>query len=249
MLPLAFVHRRHELAVSLAFATERRLFGEVYALLQPDYFWDMKPGSGVFVRPVVPTADLSNRHSKPGDIDLLIIPYENDEIVLDRVLALEVKVIRARHARQGQSPNEFGITQATSLKTMGFPYVGLLHLIVSDVSPEEEWEEVRRVRVIDKQGRAERVDPVRMDMMPFRLIRRAIGRLERMRTWPELGLAATYMVAGAFDREQRDGISWEPAASRALWNENYSEALMSEVAAYFDQNAPSFLDNPRFDPA
>lgn len=193
-LPLSFNEARHELAVSVAFVTDRKLFGEVYSRLQPDYFKDMPRRSGVFVRPVVQTSNLFSAHTKPGDIDLLIIPYECDELILHRVLAVEVKIIRAKYVRQGKSPNDFGFSQATSLRDMGFPYVGLIHLIVSDDSPEHEWQEFERVRVIDNKGRVERVSPIRLDVMPMKLIYRAFGRLEGHRKWPELGLAAAYVL-------------------------------------------------------
>jgi hypothetical protein len=248
VLPLAFNEQRHELAVSVAFATDRKLFGEVYSRLQPDYFWVMPQESGVFVRPVVQTSDLSRIHTKPGDIDILIIPYEAGELLLHRVLAIEVKVIRAKYSRQGQSPNEFGFSQAVALRDMGFPYVGLLHLIVSDDSPEVAWQEVQRARVIDKKGTAERLSPIRIDTMPMNLINRAFGRLESRQTWPELGLAAAYVFSGAFCPQGRAATSWQPLASPATRNE-MNLSLLSAVAEYFHENASSFLDNPRFDPA
>ncbi|MNQ83351.1 hypothetical protein D3C85_984280 [compost metagenome] len=247
-LPLAFNEQRHELAVSVAFATDRKLFGEVYSCLQPDYFWDMPRRSGVFVRPVVQTSDLSRNHTKPGDIDLLIIPYEEGELILHRVLAVEIKIIRAKYARQGKSPNDFGVSQATALRDMGFPYVGLLHLIVSDDSPEHAWQEVQRARVIDKKGTAEWLAPARIDTMPMNLIHRAFGRLESRQTWPELGLAAAYVLASSFCLQKGLGASWQPQVSPAERNE-MSLDLLSSVGEYFDANASSFLDNPRFDPA
>ena len=71
----------------------------------------------------------------PGDIDILIVPYENDFLQLDRVLAIEVKVVRASFEKQGRSPNDFGISQTKALLRAGFPYCAVAHLIVSDESP------------------------------------------------------------------------------------------------------------------
>lgn len=246
-LPLSFNDTRHELAVSVAFATDRKLFGEVYSRLQPDYFGNMPRQSGVFIRPIVRTSDLSRTRTKPGDIDLLIIPYEDDELILHRVLAVEVKIIRAKYVRQGKSPNDFGFSQATSLRDMGFPYVGLLHLIVSDDSPEHEWQEFERVRVIDNKGTVERVSPIRLDVMPMKLIHRAFGRLEGRKTWPELGLAAAYVLAETFSVRGPAGASWMPRACPAERNDMSCD-LLSAVGEYFEANASSFLDNPRFDP-
>ena len=246
-LPLAFNEQRHELAVSVAFAVDRKLFGDVYSCLQPDYFWDMPRRSGVFVRPVIQTSELSRNHKKPGDIDLLVIPYEEDELVLHRVLAIEIKIIRTNYLRQGKSPNDFGFSQVTGLREMGFPYVGLLHLVVSDDSPEHAWQEVNRARVIDKKGTAELLPPARIDTMPMNLIHRAFGRLESRQAWPELGLAAAYVLASAFSLQGTGGASWQSQVRPAGKNEMNID-LLSSVGEYFDTNASSFLDHPRFDP-
>ena len=248
ILPLSSVERREELAVSIAFMTDRQLFGEVYAQLQPDYFFKMENPSGVFVKPVVLSETIASRHRSPGDIDLLVIPYEGRDLILDRILALEVKIIRARYERQGKSPNDMGMSQAHGLQQMGFPYVGLMHLVVSDDSPEEAWKEFQRVRVLDKRGNAEWASPARIDPMPTNLIRRAIGRLERARKCPSLGLAAAYIPREAFDRGRDKSPFWYPLASPAAWSDQFDPKLAEEIAAYFDANAATFLDNPRFDP-
>ncbi len=129
-LPRTLIEDRHELALTISFITKRRAFGYAYAGIQPDYFFSMPQDSGVYVCPVVPTEILTSEIRYPGDIDLLIVPYEMDELVLDRVVAVEIKAVRASFANQGKSPNGFGVSQASGLLQMGFPYVALAHLIV-----------------------------------------------------------------------------------------------------------------------
>jgi len=125
VLPKTWIERRNELAVSIAFVGNRALFGQTYAQLQPDFFWSMTRSGGVFIALCVPTSELSETARRPGDIDILVVPYEEDQLVLDRVLAMEVKIIRASYARQGRSPNDFGFSQADGLREMGFPIPAL----------------------------------------------------------------------------------------------------------------------------
>lgn len=128
VLPHSYVKERHELLLTVSLVTNRYLFGLVYRGLCPRYFDDMGVGSGVFVSLIVPSDVLNLEISKPGDIDILVIPYDNEFLILDQTLAIEVKVVRADFSNQGKSPNSMGMTQADGLLKMGFPYVAVAHL-------------------------------------------------------------------------------------------------------------------------
>jgi len=75
---------------------------------------------------------------KPGDIDVLIVPFSEDKIYFDRTCAFEVKVVRPRRSKPRKSPNSFGISQVTGLIEDGFPLVGLIHLCMPEPLKEEE---------------------------------------------------------------------------------------------------------------
>jgi hypothetical protein len=108
VMPSSFVQRGAEETLIVSFMCDRKLFGLTYRRVKPDYTDQMPLGSGVFIAPLVQTKDILQRAERPGDIDLLVIPYEGGELVLERVLAIEAKAVRARFSRQGKSPNEFG---------------------------------------------------------------------------------------------------------------------------------------------
>jgi len=228
---------------------DRKLFGLAYYELQPDYFDIMPRGSGVFVAPLVRTSDIILSARKPGDIDLLVIPYEKNELVLDRVLAIEVKAIRATFSRQGKSPNEFGFSQASSLLDLGFPYVAVAHLIVSDISPEDHWREMYHAEVLDREGNVKPLGPVMVDPLPDILTDRSFGRLRSNCPLPTIGLLSAYLFSPLFENIEHDKHQIHfPTGSAACFNPRFEVKTLEAVASYFDENASCFLDNPRYDP-
>lgn len=251
---VALINPRHasekqETALIIEFIVRRQLFGFSYWFLQPDYFNEMPPTSGVFLLPVVPTALLFPGVNKPGDIDLLVVPYEKDELVLDRVMAIEFKIVRASFARQGKSPNEYGFTQALHLQSLGFPYVCVGHIILSDQSPPECWMDVMCGELVDGE-RLINPRTVRADPMPSDLIERVLGRLEANAPSKSLGLLAAYMkFSGNRERyfSNQDSI-WIPSARPATLNPTPKASALDAVDAFFRKYFRYFLDTPRHDP-
>jgi len=234
-----------------SFITHRKHFGEAYRGLQSGYFARMPQKSGVFVSMNVPTDGIETGATNPGDIDLIVVPYENDDLILDRVLACEVKVVRANYLNQGKSPNDLGFSQATGLSKIGFPYVALAHLIVSDSSPEHAWKSAMVARIVDEDLRVEFVDPMRMDLMPADLIDRSFGRLKKIGSKsPVIGLIAAYI--GNTDQDvagpNRPSSFWMPMCRQAKFNPHFRKKLVKNVALLVERFPNTFFDVPRFDP-
>lgn len=249
ILPRSMLRRRDEVVLNVSFFLNRRLFGEVYSQLQPDYFWDMPARSGVFVAPLVPSHLLGTAIAKPGDVDLLVLPYEGEEILLGRALAIEIKAVRATYLQQGKAPNSFGFSQASGLKAMGFPCVAVLHLIVSDGSPEHAWRPMGVARILDAQGRVEILPEQNVDWLPADLLMRVFGRLKAVCPDPAFGVAAAFL--GTSDDELSNVVSngmWFPHCRAATVNPDVHENFLLKVGAFFDRFAPSFFDTPRHDP-
>lgn len=141
-LPIKWVRQRDERFMGLRLITRREQFGLCYEHLAGRYFRFMPNPSGVLICPFVQTGHIVPGADFPGDIDLLILPYEGNELVLSRAMAVELKVTRASFCKQGKSPNSFGFSQAGGLLALGFPYVAVAHLITSDQSPPRHWREV-----------------------------------------------------------------------------------------------------------
>lgn len=248
-LPGSWIANRDERAVIIELICQRRLFGFCYRMLQPDYFDSMPHGSGVLLSPLVPTADLLGGVNKPGDIDLLIVPYEKDELVLERVMAVEFKTIRASFKRQSKSPNEYGFSQAEALLSLGFPYVTVAHMIVSDQSPPEHWREVNSAVILDSDGRLGEFSSVKIDMMPSDLMRRALGRLAANAPSATIGLLASYIrLQNAHVPTDLGSRTSIPEARCAALNPLSRTESLEAVARYLRKNPSKFVNTPRHDP-
>jgi hypothetical protein len=89
----------------------------------------------------VPTALLGRSPgTRPGDIDVLVVPCSGRTRYWDSMIAVEVKSFRVRSARRGKSPSDFGSEQVRGLVDIGFPYAGLLHLAVMERGTPDEHE-------------------------------------------------------------------------------------------------------------
>jgi hypothetical protein len=240
LMPASAVNKHDERCVTYAWLSHRGLFGEVYRRLLPDYFDTMPPDSGVVIGSFIPTGEVLPGLSFPGDIDVLVIPYEGDELVLSRTLAIEIKVIRASFARQGKSPNQFGLSQAGALLDAGFPHAAVGHLIVSDQSPEDAWREISVTTVLDAaSGACETPRPARHDMLPGDLLGRAYGRLMHNCPAPRLGYFPAYP----------HGIGiWFPEGAPASCNPRMRMDVLEGIYACYQRHHRHFLRTRRYPP-
>ena len=241
LMPAGAVKKHDERCVTYAWLSRRELFGEVYRRLLPDYFHAMPQDSGVVIGSFIPTAEVVPGLTFPGDIDVLVIPYEGDELVLSQTLAIEIKVIRASFARQGKSPNQFGFSQAGALLEAGFPYAAVGHLIVSDRSPEDAWREVAMTTVVDADaGTCEPLQPVMHDMLPADLLRRAHGRLKHNCPDSRLGHFSAYLGGPGL---------WFPEGERATFNPHTRREVLDGIHACYLKHHRHFLRTRRYPPS
>lgn len=76
---------------------------------------------------------------KPGDYDILIIPYgENQRVYFERTIAIETKVVRPTRKNPQKAPNSYGISQLQGLINDGFPLVGLIHFCMTEPLLDKE---------------------------------------------------------------------------------------------------------------
>jgi hypothetical protein len=239
-VPRTWYVRNDESVLIARLALDRRLFGEVYSRLMPDFFQSVARDTGVMICARIQTKDILKGRSAPGDIDLLVLPYAGNDLMLSQAMAIEVKAVRATFANPGKSPGGFGFTQASALLECGFPYVAALHLIVSDRSPPKYWREILVTEIVDSDtGECGPIRPYCGDTFPSDLIRRSIGRLEANCADARLGLAAAYI--------DRPGI-WMPSGRPATLNAAATTEVVTAIGDYFDGRYSRFLDTPRFPP-
>jgi len=237
-VPKRMVEKNDEIFLELQLICKRELFGHCFRLLMPQYFASMGCNSGVMIRGFVSSEEILPSMTFPGDIDLLIIPYEGDELVVSRTVVIELKVVRATYEKQGKSPNQYGFSQATAMLEQGFPYAAVAHLIVSDCSPEDKWRKVLATRVINaEEGSVEEPWDIYRDMLPSDLIHRCFRRLVTNCKEPLLGLLASYMA---------NNETWFPDGRAAERNPRISVQTMEAVGSYYHAHADSFVDTPRW---
>ena len=78
---------------------------------------------------------------KPGDIDYLVLPLDNSKPLVDRTIAIEAKIVRPTIENPERNANSFGREQIFGLLKDGFPFVGLLHIVVPEpLSKDLHWQ-------------------------------------------------------------------------------------------------------------
>jgi hypothetical protein len=256
VLPASHLEKQSELALILDIVFDRRRFGQLYWRLMPKYFDSMPPASGVFIGLNIPIVEFAAGLTFPGDVDMLVVPYHGNELILHKALAIEVKAIRARYEKQGKSPNKMGFSQANALLDAGFPYAALLHLIVSDVSPTRAWRKIQVAEVINDQQELGPFLDVYIDMMPTDLTTRAIERLGSVRDRDELGIGAAYTELSTITKIDNGLVSpplpkqeYMPMAYQCGKNPKKAIAIMRGIAKAFERHCSKFIDVPRWDPA
>lgn len=239
-LDAKLVNSDDEIALGLQYICNRYLYGQGYSRLMGKFFENMGQNSGTLIRPFTISSKLIPSMTTPGDIDLLIIPYENDQLLVSKTIAIELKVIRAKFVKQQKSPNEYGFSQAKGLLKAGFPYVAVMHLIISDESPIDSWRDVLIAQVVNAEsGEIKVLETIKKDMMPTSLMERAFGRLISNCPDGRIGLLSTYF-------EKRKYGNWLPKGKVAKFNEKCSKEILDLIAEFYYQNYTSFLDTRKY---
>ena len=108
------------------------IFG--YALFRRFDHEDFRDYKGLYIGQCLTRKELGlpGEGQKPGDIDILIIPYKENAILYDRAAAYEVKVVRPTRERMNKRPNSFGVKQIMGYVEDGFPFVSALHICMTE---------------------------------------------------------------------------------------------------------------------
>ena len=168
-------------------------------------------------------------HQQPGDIDILFVPTIEDSIFAEAASAIEVKVLKLPAHKRHKDTTRSGQAQALGLLRDGFPYVGILHIIIPEPSPLIRWRPLTIARVLDDFGNAEIVaenqlsDPIVGDSA-FR----QLGRLDKIVEGSCVGANA---VALSIDPDGRTitGNSTVGRGAYARKNPNVSRALVQRI--------------------
>lgn len=98
--------------------------------LELDEYMDIK---GLYIATNVLRQELGFiKNEKPGDFDLIMIPFSENETYFERTAACEVKVVRPSRINPLRNANSMGTTQLNGLIKDGFPFVGLIHVSITE---------------------------------------------------------------------------------------------------------------------
>lgn len=230
--------KNDEIALGARLIANRILFGYCYQQMLPEYFDSMPSNSGVLIGAFINMNHILKGQTYPGDVDLLILPYEGDDLVLSKALAVELKVIRASFKKQGKSPNQYGFSQAQALLDIGFPYAAVGHIIISDESPETHWRSTGVTTILNSEtGLCSPIENVKADLMPVDLIRRSYGRLKANRKNSSIGLFTTYL---------RDEEIWFPLGKPVKKNKDSKKEVLDSIWVFYQKNTGLFFDTRRY---
>ena len=200
--------------------------------------------NGYYCATNIPREEIGlERKGKPGDYDIVFIPYRQDHLFFDRTAVYEVKVVRPSFANQNRSPNSFGSTQVYGLLEDGVPLAGLIHVIAAEPLLPQQLGSIAMSRVPAK-GRREDDDPPMpplddlyelqpLDWLPGEAINRQMHRLI-MAGFPK------YVAINAFSLMQNPDGSHTTTFSQeyrgftsGYFNPDKKCATIEKIAAHF----------------
>lgn len=231
------IKQGQEMLLAFQWLARRRLIGHCLHLLTPGIFRQLGSVSGVFAAQEIPSRILNGEMTFPGDVDVLMIPYSDGHLLVSEAIALEVKIVRASFSNQSKSPNQWGISQASALLVHGFPRAGVLHLILSNGSPETNWREFWVGTVLDEEGRMGPLNPVMADPLQTDLLRRSAGRVRQaIRSHEGLGWLSAHLSYGLGD--------YLPEGAQAIRNSQTQLRVLQAIELCFNTFPEAFINIP-----
>lgn len=117
---------------------------------------------------------------KPGDIDILFIPFNDQHIFFDRTAVWEVKIARPS-VNKAKNPKSLGTNQIKGLMEDGFPLIGLMHVCMSEPLQESDMDVIPfHIKPIPHNDPPpHQIELVKMDWLPGESILRQMKRMIR----------------------------------------------------------------------
>lgn len=143
-----------------------------------------------------------NPAEKPGDFDIVMLPQVNGAYYLHKVMAVEVKVLRLAAKNRDAHVRPSGASQARGMVKDGIPFVGLLHIILPEPSPVEQWRPLVRHRILNENLESEALPGVfPIDMAGADALIRHFGRMRRHVDGTCIGARAIALVSDGTGRK------------------------------------------------
>jgi len=196
----------------------------------------------------VPRAQLGlDPERKPGDIDLLIIPFNDYRYHFERSIAIEVKVLRPTIAKPSRNSNSMGFKQTSGLLQDGFPFVGLLHIAVPETTPAEFcWDVPMIANTLGPNGElVETGERVVIDPFPIITAQRQEGRINALGLPVEAGFKSIGLNLSRDGEDFSGGtVGFEKTGGP---NPQLSQELLAAIEEYLNNHRGSFSEVRWFD--
>jgi len=175
---------------------------------------------------------------KPGDIDVLIVPLKDGSYYPELAMAIEVKFIKIPLAKRRKDANSSGFSQAQGLLRDGFPFVGILHILVAEPSERRDWKKMNTFILDDFETQTfkEHQKGVDADPIIYASVNRQLGRLEKAVRGTPIGANAFCLILSP-DGRRIAGHSLHRSIN-AQKNPNVGNALLTELAEIMRTNWP-----------
>ena len=215
--------------------------GPVFIRPKPDF-------DSLMIALEVPRDELQlNANQSPGDIDMLIIPRHGEKNIYDKTMVIEVKIMKPTIEKPSRNANSLGETQSNKLVNGGFPYVGLLHLIIPEPSPAYMLSEMTVKSANVPEGMP--VPPDRkekFDLFPIYATERQRGRLTKLRVPDFVGFNPVNLSIHAKEENGQTyltitgyGIQQDKEVKR---NPNYSQETLEQVRKHHENHPNRYLN-------
>jgi ClpX C4-type zinc finger len=190
---------------------------------------------------------LDATRTSPGDIDVLIVPWKENQNLYEKTMAIEVKIVRPTLKNPSRNANSLGLTQVEGLINDGFNYIGLMHITTPEPLPKQYLTETKvtkagRIKVNDLEPK----EILKLDMFSVYASDRQFGRLNNLGLPDYIGLNSLGIKI-RIKNEQGNvywGIaSYTTANERApSLNPNASQKTSDLVRNHFEANKDRYLN-------
>lgn len=180
----------------------------------------------------VPRKFLGFGPGSPGDFDILIVPTFDGCPRAEVSAAVEVKRLALRGPNWGKNVDRYGVTQAEGLLRCGFPFVGVLHLIVNAPGPAENWTKLDQFRVMDEFGRCEFERAIMGDMTGAYAAQRQFSRLTIRSPESPIGLNCVAMTQTSDVNEKHWFHTTDPELRYAKRNSRLNPLLLRNIETF-----------------
>lgn len=170
---------------------------------------------------------------QPGDIDVLIVPVPDGRCHPELCAAIEVKRLALRGPNWEKGTDRYGLSQASGLLRAGFPYVGLMHLVVSLPGPKRNHRPASYGEMLDSDGRFEIVGDFVHDMTDIDAAERQYRRIFSQNPASELGVNCLSVSECILDGARRAITSMTPGRDAAR-NPRTNSTLVHNVGVLME---------------